>query len=229
MNTLKCDADDRAIESRMTQCRVRVVLADDHPVYRSGLADTIRLRPDLELVAEASDGAEAMARIQALRPDVAVLDLKMPGLDGISVLRAVVRENVPTKVLFVSAFVESDLAYEALGHGASGYMSKGSTGPAICDAIAAVAQGQPAVTPEVQSALIGEIRARTPDDNVRLSPREVEVLRRTADGSSAAEIAEAMALAPTTIKTHLQRSYQKLAVSDRAAAVAEAIRRGILE
>ncbi len=208
---------------------MRVVLADDHPVYRSGLADTIRLRPELELVAEASDGAEALGRIQALRPDVAVLDLKMPRMDGISVLRAIVREELPTRVLFVSAFVESDLAYEALGYGALGYVSKASTGPAICDAITTVAQGQPAVTPEVQSALIGEIRARTPEDNVRLSPREVEVLRRTAAGGSAVDIADAMALAPTTVKTHLQRSYQKLCVSDRAAAVAEAIRRGILE
>jgi two-component system, NarL family, nitrate/nitrite response regulator NarL len=210
--------------------RTRVLVADDHPMYRHGLVDTIRRRPELELVGTAEEGRDALARIKELAPDVALLDVQMPGLGGLDVLRAIERDGLPAKVLFVSAFFDSEIVYAALAGGAAGYLSKDSSGGQICDSIAAIARGQTVLGPEVQIALAREIRRRSPDGEAALlTPREREILSLTANGLGASEIAGRLHLGTTTVKTHLQRAYEKLGVSDRAAAVAEAMRRGLLE
>ena len=213
----------------MPSDRIRVLIADDHPLYRTGLVDTVKRRPDLELVGQAEDGAAALHEIRTLTPDVCVLDVKMPGLGGVEVLKAVEREGLDVSVVFVSAYYDSDVVYGALGCGASGYLSKDSTGDEICDALVAASRGRTTLGADVQAAVAREIRRRSGDHERLLTPREDEILRLTADGMSAPDIARRLHLGATTVKTHLQRVYEKLGVSDRAAAVAEAMRRGILD
>ena len=209
--------------------RIRVLIADDHQLYRRGLADTVKRRPELELVGQAEDGAVALEEIRSLDPDVCVLDVKMPGLGGVEVLLALEREGRAVRVVFVSAYFDSDVVYGALGSGASGYLSKDSTGDEICDALVAASRGRTTLGTDVQAAVAHEIRRRSGDQERLLTRREDEILRFTAEGMSAPDIARELHLGTTTVKTHLQRVYEKLGVSDRAAAVAEAMRRGILE
>ena len=213
----------------MPNARIRVVIADDHPLYRTGLVDTVKRRPELELVGQAEDGEGALETIRAEQPDVCVLDVKMPGLGGVDVLKTLEREGLEVRVLFLSAYFDSDVVYGALGSGASGYLSKDSTADEICDAVVAAAQDRITLGADVQAAVAREIRRRSGDLERLLTPREDEILRLTADGMSAPDIARKLHLGATTVKTHLQRVYEKLGVSDRAAAVAEAMRRGILE
>ncbi len=210
--------------------RVRVLVADDHPLYREGIVRAIKERPDLELVGEAGDGREALEQIKELTPDVAVLDIRMPGLEGTQVLSALRRDGIETEVLFLSAFMESELAYQTVAEGAKGYLSKESSRQEICEAIVTVARGGTALAAAVQAGLASEIQQRErADGRPDLTPRESEVLHMIADGLSAPEIAKQIHLSPTTVKTHLHTLYEKLGVSDRAAAVAEGMRRGLLE
>ena len=209
--------------------RIRVLLADDHPVFRQGLIDAIKRAPDLELAADVDTGRRALNEIRRLKPDVAVLDMKMPELDGIDVMRALSRDSLETQVLFLSAFLESNTVYGAVEAGARGYISKDCEPQVICDAIAAVGRGETVLGPETQVAIAEEIRLRMPATPNPLSQREREILLLTAEGLSASDIAAKLYLSPATVKTHLQRVYQKLGVSDRAAAVAEAMRKGLLE
>jgi two-component system nitrate/nitrite response regulator NarL len=209
--------------------RVRVVVADDHPLFREGIVRTVKERPDLELVGVVGDGRAALDAIREHRPDVAVLDVRMPGLDGLQVLNAVARDGLPTRVLFLSAHTESDLVYQALERGAHGFISKDAGKDAVGDAVRALARGETVLSPEVQRTLLGEIRLRAGDDAARLSPREQEILVLVSEGLGAPEIGRRLDLSTATVKSHLQRLYEKLGVSDRAAAVAEGMRRGLLE
>ena len=209
--------------------RVAVLVADDHPVYREGIVRAVKERPELELLAEVATGREAFMAITELRPHVAVLDMKLPDLDGSQVLRAINRDELPTKVVFVSAYIDSEIVYAAIGGGARAYLSKDATRQQICDAIAAVARGGTVFASEVQTGLAREIQMRSADTDVVLTSREREIIALTAQGLLAPEIGRRLYLSPATIKTHLQRLYAKLGVSDRAAAVAEAMRRGLLE
>jgi two-component system nitrate/nitrite response regulator NarL len=209
--------------------RVRVFVADDHPMYREGLVRAIRDRPDLELVGESADGRTALPEIRRLAPDVAVLDVRMPGLTGTEVLNAIARERIATRVVFLSAHVDSDLVYRAVALGAAAFLSKEADRAAIFDAVAAVARGATVLSPEVQSGLAAQIQLRGTERRPMLSPREQEVLRLVAEGGSAPQIARRLHLSPSTVKTHLQSLYEKLGVSDRAAAVAVAMRSGLLE
>ena len=214
----------------MASQRVSVLVADDHPVFREGIVRAVKERPDLELVGEASDGREALEQIKAHNPDVAVLDIRMPGLEGTQVLSALKRDGVATEVLFLSAFMESELAYQTVAEGARGYLSKEASRQEICDAIVTVARGGTALAPEVQAGLAEAVQQRErADGRPELTPRESEVLQMIAEGLSAPEIGRRIHLSPTTVKTHLHTLYEKLGVSDRAAAVAEGMRRGLLE
>jgi two-component system, NarL family, nitrate/nitrite response regulator NarL len=210
--------------------RVTVLVADDHPLFREGIARAVRERPDLELVAEVGAGRSALARIRELRPDVAVVDLRLPELDGVAIANAVARDRLPTRVLVLSAFTEPRLIYEAMARGAAGYFSKDADRDAVLDAIAAVARGESRVEPGLQGSLFDELRVQARDDERPvLTPRELEILRMIADGLTAPEIGRRLYLATPTVKSHQARIYEKLGVSDRAAAVAEAMRRGLLE
>lgn len=209
---------------------VRTLIADDHPLYRDGVARAIRARPDLELVGTAADGREALDGIRRLQPDVALIDVRMPGLDGRGVLGAVQREGLSARVILLSASVESETVYEALAAGARGYLSKDADAGQIGDAIAAVARGETVLAREVQSALATQIQRQAQSTGrPALSAREQEVLRLVAEGRSTPEIGARLHLSPATVKGHLQTLYEKLGVSERAAAVAEGMRRGLLE
>lgn len=210
--------------------RVRVLVADDHPIYREGIVRAVKERPDLELVGEAGDGRDALTEIKRLKPDVAVLDIRMPGLDGNQVLGAMRRHGLEASVLFLSAFMEPELAYTTVAAGASGYLSKESSRQEICDAIATVGRGGTAFAAEVQEGLQSAVRERAHSDGAPvLTDREHQVLRLVAEGLTAPQIGERIKLSPATVKTHLSTLYEKLGVSDRAAAVAEGMRRGLVE
>jgi two-component system, NarL family, nitrate/nitrite response regulator NarL len=212
------------------QERVRVLVADDHPIYREGIVRAVKERPDLELVGEAEDGRVALEEIKRSGPDVALLDIRMPGLEGPQVLNALQRDGVKTSVIFLSAFMEGELAYETVAAGARGYLSKESAREEICDAIVAVARGGTALAPEVQAGLAAQVQERERSDRPpQLTAREREVLQLISEGLSAPDIGRRIHLSPTTVKSHLHKLYEKLGVSDRAAAVAEAMRRGLLE
>jgi two-component system nitrate/nitrite response regulator NarL len=209
--------------------RIRVYVADDHPLYRESVVGAIKGRPDFELIGEAGDGREALEEISRLKPDVAVLDVKMPSLDGVRVLNALRRDGSPTRVMFLSAYLDSAIVYRAVAAGASAYLSKDAGRQAICEAVAAVARGESVLAPEIHAGIAQEIRLREHDDRPALTPREREILLLTAEGCTAPAIGRRLYLSPTTVKTHMQHLYEKLGVSDRAAAVAEAMRRGLLE
>jgi len=210
--------------------RVTVLVADDHPIYREGIVRAIKDRPELELIAEAGDGQEALERIRDLAPAVAVLDIRMPGLDGTQVLAMMRQEKLSTEVLFLSAFMEPELAYKTVASGAKGYLSKESSRQEVCEAIVSIARGGTAFAAEAQSGLAQQIRERERTGGPpRLTEREQEVLTLVSQGLSAPDIGKRIHLSTTTGKSHLHSLYEKLGVSDRAAAVAEAMRRGMLD
>jgi len=213
---------------RATPGQVRVVIADDHPVYREGLVRALDRRPDIHVLGSAGDGAEAMRLIRDLRPDVAVLDVQMPKLGGMEVLDRIRRESSGARVLFLSAYTNSEVAYRAIALGAGGYVSKASGRDEIADAIVAVASGTTVLSPDVQTVLAEEIQQRSAAERPLLTEREHQILAMIAEGLSAPAMARELHLSPATVKTHLTRLYEKLGVSDRAAAVAVGMRRGLL-
>jgi two-component system nitrate/nitrite response regulator NarL len=208
---------------------VRVLAADGRPLYRDAVARAIRERPELELVAQAGDGREALDAIGAERPDVAVIDRTLTGLSAEQVLNAVWRDGLHTRVVLIAAQAEAGEVYAALAEGAAGYLTKDTSARELCDAITAVARGRTVLAPELQAAVAGEIRLRAPRDRPVMTERESETLTLIAEGMSAPQIGLALHLSTATVKTHLQHIYGKLGVSERAAAVAEAMRRGLLE
>ena len=208
--------------------RVSVYVGEDHPIYLEGLVRALRQRPEFEVLGSSSDGRRALEEIRRLAPDVAILDENMPGLLGNEVMQAITRDGLATRVLMLSASVDSAVVFRAVANGVSAYLTKDSDRAAICDAVAAVARGQTVLAPQVQAGLAGEVRLREHESRPALSPREHEILERTANGFSAPDIARELHISTATVKTHLRNIYEKLGVSERAAAVAEAMRRGLL-
>jgi len=204
-------------------------VADDHPLYREAVVRAVRSRAEFELIAQAEDGRAALGAIRETSPDIAVLDVQMPSLGGVEVVRAVARDGLATRVVLLSAHLESDTVYAAVAEGVRAYLSKSWPAERICDALVAVARGEVVLPEEVQSGLAAAIRSHAGSGRPTLSPREHEVLELIAEGRSAPAIAEELHVSPATVKTHLKTLYEKLGVSDRAAAVAEAMRRGLIE
>ncbi|MGD9531317.1 response regulator [Pseudonocardia sp.] len=213
----------------MPGSRVRVVIADDHPFFRDGVSRGLVRSGLVEVVAEAADGHEALAAIRAERPAVALVDYQMSGVDGVGVVHAVVRDGLPTRVLLLSAFTDSAIVYQALQEGAAGYLSKEARRGEIVQAVLEVARGGTVVPAELAAGLAGEIRRRAEQAGPVLSERERQVLAAFARGLSIPQVAAELVIGVSTVKTHTQRLYEKLGVGDRAAAVAEAMRRGLLE
>jgi two-component system nitrate/nitrite response regulator NarL len=208
---------------------VRVVVGDDHPLFRDGVVRALNSSGSIDVVAEADDGVAALALIREHSPQVALLDYRMPGLDGAQVAAAVRRDELPTRVLLISAHDESAIVYSALQEGAAGFISKESSRSELVDAVLNCAKGRDVVAPNLAAGLVGEIQRRNESDAPTLSAREREVLGLIAGGQTIPAMAKQMFLAPSTVKTHVQRLYEKLGVGDRGSAVAEAMRRGLLE
>ena len=204
---------------------VRVLVADDHPIFREGVARAVTARDGLELVAQCARGDEALDRINELRPDVAVLDYRMPGLSADKIVSEV-PEGV--RVLVLSAVTEPSDVVAVLEAGAAGYLSKDVDRAVIVEAVERIAAGGTVLGHEVQPAVLHHVRSASAAASSPLSAREQEVLTLLAEGLSAPQIAERLIVSTTTVKTHLKNLYEKLGVGDRAAAVAEAMRRDIL-
>lgn len=212
-----------------SDARVRVVVADDHPFFRDGVARGLTTSGRIEVVAEAGDGREALAAIREHGPAVALVDYDMPDVDGLGVVRATVRDGLPTRVLLLSAHTESAVVFQALQEGAAGYLAKDSKRSEIVEAVLDVARGRNVVPAELAAGLAGEIRMRAQTQGPALSERERQVLQAFARGQSVPQVAGELFIGVSTVKTHVQRLYEKLGVSDRAAAVAEGMRRGLVE
>lgn len=208
---------------------VRVVVGDDHPLFREGVVRALTSSGQITVVAEAENGSGALELIREHLPDVALVDYRMPELDGTQVAAAVRRDELPTRVLLLSAHDDAAIVYHALEEGAAGFLSKESTRAELVSAVLDCARGRDVVTASLTAGLAGEIRRRAQPAGPSLSTREREVLRMIAAGQTVPAMAKELFLAPSTVKTHVQRLYEKLGVGDRAAAVAEAMRRGLLE
>ncbi|MBV8987530.1 MAG: response regulator transcription factor [Solirubrobacterales bacterium] len=209
--------------------KVTVVVVDDHPFFRDGVTRGLTRSGQIEVIGEAGNGREALDLITRERPAVALVDQQMPDMDGVALLHALVRDRVPTRVLLLSAHTDSAIVFRALEEGAAGYLSKESRREQIVDAVLSVARGQTVLPAELAGGLAGEIRLRAQSQGPVLSERELQVLRGFARGLSIPQVASELYIGTSTVKTHTQRLYEKLGVSDRAAAVAEAMRRGMLE
>jgi two-component system nitrate/nitrite response regulator NarL len=208
---------------------VRVVVIDDHPFFRDGVTRGLQNSGQIRVVGEAGDGREGLAVIAAESPDVAVVDYQMPDMDGLALVHAVVRDGLATKVLLLSAITDSAVVYKAMQEGASGYLSKDASRAEIVDAVLRVAKGHTVVPPALADGLVAQIRLNSQPDAPVLSERERQVLNAFARGLSIPQTAAELIIGVSTIKTYTQRLYEKLGVSDRAAAVAEAMRRGLLD
>jgi two-component system, NarL family, nitrate/nitrite response regulator NarL len=207
---------------------VRVLLAEDHPVYLEGLSAAIGGAPDLELALVCEDGARALEGIRDAQPDVAVLDLRLPILTAREVLQNLATDDeTTTRVLILSAHLDGDAIVDCVELGATGYMAKDATRKDILEAIRTVASGQAVISAEAQTSMAEAMRRRALAGEP-LSAREREILELLAEGASAPEIARRLYLSPATVKTHLHNVYEKLGVSERAAAVAEGMRRGLI-
>ncbi|HWK28308.1 MAG TPA: response regulator transcription factor [Solirubrobacter sp.] len=217
------------MSAAVTSALVRVVVADGQPLYLDALARLVRQRANLQLIAELKDGWSALERIRADEPEVAVLALGLPGLDGDRVLRAVTREQLSTRIVIVGEASSSVAPYDAIANGAWGYLSRLATQEQLEDAIWRVVRGSVVIAPEAQGAVAAGIRSRERRDATVLTRRERQILALVARGMSTEAMARALYLTGATVRTHRRHVYEKLGVSDRAAAVAEGMRRGLLE
>jgi two-component system nitrate/nitrite response regulator NarL len=217
------------LTSKVSARRIRVLAGADQPLFRDAVARTVRQRAQFELVGEVGDGRAALDAIDRLRPDVAVLSLPLSGLDGERVLRAVVRDELPTRVVLLADAHASEVTYRALESGAAGCLTKGVTAEQLCEAISTAADGGIVLGGELHLGLAREIRLRCRDGTAVLTGREREILRLMADGRANGQIAATLHISVPTVKTHIRHLYEKLGTSDRAAAVAEAMRRGLVE
>ncbi|GAA3518112.1 response regulator [Actinocatenispora rupis] len=214
---------------------IRVLVCDDQVLIRTGLATIIDAQRDLETVGECGDGQAAVDLTARLRPDVVVMDVRMPVLDGIQATRQLAGAGVPhpVKVLVVTTFNLDEYVYEALRAGASGFLLKDAPPAQLLHGIRTVASGAALLDPEVTRQLVGRYAARIrpadrADPDIPLTPRELEVLRLLADGRSNSEIAAALVISPETVKTFVSRILTKLDLRDRVQAVVYAYRRGLV-
>jgi DNA-binding NarL/FixJ family response regulator len=204
---------------------IRLVVADDHPVVRDGIVGMVSSDTGIQVVGEASDGAEAVALVRALEPDVVLMDLRMPGTDGVTAIRELTRLGATGRVVVLTTYDSDADVLPAIEAGATGYLLKEATREELLSAIHAAAAGRAELAPSVVSRLVS--RVRTPESSL-LSARELEVLGLVADGATNRQAGARLHLSEATVKTHLLNIYGKLGVSDRAAAVAEGFRRGLL-
>jgi len=214
---------------------IRVVVADDQDLVRTGLVMILGAQPDLEVVGEAEDGREALEQARELSPDVALMDVRMPVLDGLETTRRLLDREPSPKVIVLTTFDLDDYVYEAIRAGASGFLLKSAPPQQLVAGIRTVMAGDALLAPEITRRLLDRFAARpprpagTPPVFADLSPRELEVLRLIADGRSNAEIATDLFLSEATVKTHVTHILTKLRLRDRVQAVALAYRTGLMD
>ncbi len=204
---------------------IRVLVADDHTVVRQGLRMLIGLDPELEVVGEARDGAEALGLARDLRPDIVLMDLLMPVMDGLAATRAIRHELPDTEVLALTSVLGSGSVHEAVHAGAIGYLLKDAEAAGLCQAIKAAAAGQVQLSPQAAARLVREVRA--PEHPQSLTEREIDVLRLLAAGLANKEIAVALTIGEKTVKTHVSNILMKLGVQSRTQAALYAAQIGL--
>ena len=208
---------------------MRVLIADDHGIVRSGLRMLLENAPGIEVIGEAADGAAARELAVRERPDLAILDVKMPKLTGLQATREI-REQAPdVSVLILSMYDDEQYLFEALKAGASGYVLKAQADSDLLEAVRAVARGEPFLTPKAQRALIKDVLGGGIGDADELTPREQEVVKLVAEAHTNKEIAEILHLAEKTVENHRSNAMRKLGMRDRVELVRYAIRRGLIE
>jgi DNA-binding NarL/FixJ family response regulator len=203
---------------------LRVIVADDHPVVREGLRAMLDAEPDLEVVGEAASGAEAVALAARLRPDVVLMDLRMPGTDGVGATGQIVATG-DARVLVVTTYDTDTDILRAVEAGATGYLLKDTPRRELADAVRAAARGETVLAPPVARKLVSRVRLPAVESPTQ---RELEVLAQVARGLSNVDIGRELHISEATVKTHLVRVFDKLGVSDRTAAVTKAIGQGLL-
>jgi len=205
---------------------IRVLIADDHAVVRKGLRSFLELDADLKIVGEAADGAAALRMAQASRPDVVLMDLLMPVMDGVAATSAIRHELPDTEVIALTSVLEESLVIQAIQAGAIGYLLKDTDAPKLRQAIKAAAAGEVQLSPAAAAMLMHKVKApRSPET---LTERETEVLRQLARGKSNKEIANTLFISETTVKTHVKNIMQKLGVPSRTHAALYAARIGLV-
>ncbi|WP_394429420.1 response regulator [Streptomyces sp. SGAir0957] len=205
---------------------LRVVVVDDHTVMRAGVVALLAPEPGIEVVGEADDGRAGVALVEELRPDLALLDLRMPVLDGVAATQRIVAGPSDTRVLILTTYDTDTEIERAVEAGAIGYLLKDTSREQLVDAIRAAARGETVLAPRVAQKLVAKMRRPA---QAALTAREVDVLRAVADGLSNADIGKRLVIGEATVKTHLLRVFAKLDVSDRTRAVVVAMERGLLE
>lgn len=206
---------------------IRLLIADDHPIVRAGLSGLLSDEPGFEVVAEASDGDEAVRLAAATAPDVVLMDLRMPRVDGVAATARILSEvDPPPRVLILTTYESDDQILAAIEAGASGYLLKAAPQAEIVAGIRSVAAGQSALSPQVAVRLVE--RMRRPEPGTVLTSREIDVLRLVATGHSNKQVAAALGIGESTVKTHLLKVFEKLGVADRTRAVTLAMERGLL-
>jgi DNA-binding NarL/FixJ family response regulator len=204
---------------------IRILVVDDHPVVRDGIIGMVSSDPEVEVVGEAGDGAAAVGLARALEPDVVLMDLRMPGTDGVAAIREFGRLGIRSRVVVLTTYDGDADVLPAIEAGATGYLLKDAPRDDLLRAIRSAAIGEAVLAPSVASRLVN--RVRTPEASA-LTSRELEVLALVADGATNRAAGARLHLSEATVKTHLLSIYAKLGVGDRAAAVAEGFRRGLL-
>ncbi|GAA1019003.1 MULTISPECIES: response regulator transcription factor [Amycolatopsis] len=204
---------------------ISLLIVDDHPVVRDGLRGMFGADPRFEVVGEAADGAAAITAGEQLRPDVILMDLRMPGTDGVTAIKELAKRGVPARILVLTTYDTDSDVLPAIEAGATGYLLKEAPREELFRAVEAAAQGQAVLSPTVATRLMGQLRQPAADP---LSEREVEVLQLIAKGATNRRAAEQLFISQATVKTHLLHVYAKLGVNDRAAAVAAGFAQGYL-
>lgn len=208
---------------------IRIVIADDHPLIRQGLAAVLGSRSDIKIVGEARNGEEAVRQVESLDPDILIIDLDMPVMDGTEAIRLVGERAPRTRSMVLTAFDSDAYIFPGLEAGATSYILKDASPSDVIEAVRAVARGESPVEPRVASRILQRLNEPDVPEEAKLSEREIEVLQLASRGTTNRGIAEKLVLSENTIKSHLHRIFAKLDVSDRTQAVAEAVRRGLIQ
>lgn len=208
---------------------IRILVADDHAVVREGLRTLIGTEPGMEVVGEAADGVEAVKKACTLRPDVVLLDMVMPRMDGLEALHEIKRECSETHILVLTSFSHDDKVFPAIKAGALGYMLKNASPQALLQAIRDVHQGEPTLSPDIAGKLMRELQRTSdlPPTEEPLTEREVDVLRLVAEGMTNQEIAETLTIGVGTVRTHVSNILAKLHLANRTQAALYALREGL--
>ena len=210
--------------------RIKVLVVDDHRLVREGLVNLLRINNEIEVAGEAGSGEEAVLKARELRPEVVLMDINMPGMNGITATRLIKKDNENARVIMLTMLDQEGYVYEAVKAGATGYLLKNTGFEELVKAIKEVSKGGATLHPDAQSQLLKEyvFLARRNQDSYGLSNREMGVLQLLADGKSNKEIASALFISIQTVKTHVTHIFNKLGVNDRTEAVATALRRGLV-